>query len=146
VLAPRDTPTRERKSLDGLWRFALDPDGDDRARGWPGGLPAEAREVPVPASYNDLFPDPEVHGHVGDVWYEKAIRVPSGWAGGRIVLRFGAATHRATVWVESIANEPESVTKESRDYFAPLVELTGKLDASRPLAFANVQGADRTRT
>jgi beta-glucuronidase len=32
----------------------------------------------------------------------------------------------------SIAKEPESVTQESRDYFAPLVELTRKLDPSRP--------------
>jgi beta-glucuronidase len=100
MLAPRDTPTRERKSLDGLWRFALDPDGDGRARNWPGGLPREAREVPVPASYNDIFTDPEVHDHVGEVWYETTVRVPSGWAGQRIMLRFGSATHRATVWVD----------------------------------------------
>jgi beta-glucuronidase len=99
MLAPRDTPTRERKSLNGLWRFALDPDGDGRARNWPGGLPREAREVPVPASYNDIFTDPEVHDHVGQVWYETTFRVPSGWAGQRIMLRFGSATHRATVWV-----------------------------------------------
>jgi beta-glucuronidase len=100
MLAPRDTPTRERKSLDGLWRFALDPDGDGRARNWPGGLPREAREVPVPASYNDIFTDPEVHDHDGEVWYETTVRVPSGWAGQRIMLRFGSATHRATVWVD----------------------------------------------
>jgi beta-glucuronidase len=76
MLAPRDTPTRERKSLNGLWRFALDRDGAGRERNWPVGLPREAREVPVPASYNDIFPDPEVHDHVGEVWYETAVRVP----------------------------------------------------------------------
>jgi beta-glucuronidase len=70
MLVPRDTPTRERKSLNGLWRFALDRDGGGRGRNWPGGLPREAREVPVPASYNDIFTDPEVHDHVGEVWYE----------------------------------------------------------------------------
>jgi beta-glucuronidase len=100
MLAPRDTPTRERKSLDGLWRFALDPDGTGRARGWADGLPPEAREMPVPASYNDIFPDPDVHDHVGEVWYETAVRVPAGWADQRIVLRFGSATHRAAVWVD----------------------------------------------
>ena len=31
MLAPRDTATRERKSLDGLWRFALDAAGTGRA-------------------------------------------------------------------------------------------------------------------
>jgi beta-glucuronidase len=100
MLAPRDTPTRERKSLDGLWRFALDPQGAGRDRGWPGGIPRDAREIPVPASYNDIFPDPEVHGHVGRAWYETTVRVPAGWAGMRIVLRFGSATHSAVVWVD----------------------------------------------
>ena len=55
--------------------------------------------MPVPASYNDGFPEPEVHDHVGDVWYETLVRVPARWAGERIVLRFGSATHRAVVWV-----------------------------------------------
>jgi len=26
MLAPRDTPTRQRKSLNGLWRFVTDPE------------------------------------------------------------------------------------------------------------------------
>jgi len=34
MLAPRDTPTRERKSLDGLWRFMADPDGCGREQRW----------------------------------------------------------------------------------------------------------------
>ena len=99
MLAPRDTATRERKSLDGLWRFALDAAGTGRGQGWQDGLPAGARQIPVPASYNDVFRDPDVHDHVGDVWYETLARVPARWAGERIVLRFGSATHRAVVWV-----------------------------------------------
>ena len=99
MLAPRDTATRERKSLDGLWRFALDAAGVGRDQGWQDGLPAGARQMPVPASYNDVFPEPEVHDYVGDVWYETLVRVPARWAGERIVLRFGSATHRAVVWV-----------------------------------------------
>ena len=99
MLAPRDTATRERKSLDGLWRFALDAAGVGRDQGWWGGLPAGAREIPVPASYNDVFPEPDVHDHVGDVWYETLVRIPVCWAGQRIFLRFGSATHRAVVWV-----------------------------------------------
>jgi beta-glucuronidase len=99
LLAPRDTPTRERKSLDGLWRFQLDPEGVGRDQGWPGGLPAGAMEMPVPASYNDIFPDAAIRNHVGEAWYESTVRVPAGWAGERIVLRFGSVTHRAVVWV-----------------------------------------------
>jgi beta-glucuronidase len=98
MLAPRDTSTRERKSLNGLWRFALDAAGAGRDEGWGNGLPA-GREMPVPASYNDVFPDARLHDHIGDAWYETSVRVPAGWDGERIVLRFDSATHRAVVWV-----------------------------------------------
>jgi beta-glucuronidase len=99
VLSPRESSTRERTSLDGLWRFALDPDGAGRSeRWWTGALPGD-REMPVPASFNDIVPAREARDHVGDVWYQHTVRVPRGWDGQRIVLRFDAATHRAVVWV-----------------------------------------------
>lgn len=41
-----------------------------------------------------------------------------------------------------IANEPASSEEGSREYFAPLVELTRELDPTRPVTFAN-QGAAR---
>jgi beta-glucuronidase len=100
MLPPRDTATRERKSLDGLWTFALDAAGVGRRDGWWERPLARAREIPVPSSYNDIFPAAEVHGHVGDAWYQTTVRVPRGWVGERIVLRFGSATHRAVVWVD----------------------------------------------
>jgi beta-glucuronidase len=37
----------------------------------------------------------------------------------------------------SIANEPESQTPESREYFEPLFALTRELDPTRPVGFAN---------
>src|SRR3954447_3019323 len=99
MLAPRESATRERICLDGLWRFALDAGGVGRAeRWWAAPLPGDA-EMPVPASFNDVVPAKEVRDHVGDVWYRRVVRVPRGWDGERIVLRFDAATHRATVWV-----------------------------------------------
>lgn len=100
MLRPRDTPTRECTSLNGLWRFAVDTDGVGRTDGWWRHALPGRREAPVPASYNDLFPDPVVHDHVGDVWYQRVIRVPRRWEGQRIVLRFDSATHRAVVWVD----------------------------------------------
>jgi beta-glucuronidase len=100
MLRPLDTATRERKSLDGLWRFALDAGGAGRRERWWAAPLAGAREMPVPASYNDIFPEAAARDHVGDAWYQTSFRVPAGWAGRRIVLRFDAATHRAVVWVD----------------------------------------------
>lgn len=108
MLRPQDTASRERKSLAGLWRFAVDARGVGRDEGWWRGPLPGMREAPVPASYNDLFAEPEVHDHVGDVWYQAAVRIPARWAGERIVLRFDAATHRAAVWVgETLVVEHE---------------------------------------
>jgi len=54
MLRPQDTATRERKALDGLWKFRLDVDGVGRAERWYAGALADARDMAVPASYNDL--------------------------------------------------------------------------------------------
>jgi len=98
MLRPQDTATRERKALDGLWKFRLDVDGVGRAERWYAGPLAGARDMAVPASYNDLVG--EAREHVGEVWYQRTVRVPRGWADQRVVLYFESATHRATVWVD----------------------------------------------
>jgi beta-glucuronidase len=99
VLRPQDSATRDRRSLAGLWRFRADPDGVGRAQRWFAAPLAEATDMPVPASYNDIVPGRALHDHVGEVWYQTRVRVPHTWAEQRIVLRFDSATHRATVWV-----------------------------------------------
>lgn len=99
MLRPSANPHRDCRSLDGLWRFAVDHDGIGyEQRWWRERLPGHA-EMAVPASYNDLPADPATREHVGDVWYQTSAHVPAGWGGERIVLRFDAATHRAVVWV-----------------------------------------------
>ena len=85
MLAPRESATRERICLDGVWRFALDAGRAGRAEGWwAGPLPGDT-EMPVPASFNDVVPAKEVRDHVGDVWYQRSVRVPRGWDGERVV-------------------------------------------------------------
>ena len=102
MLKPVENQFRERKSLNGLWQFAVDRAAEGRQQQWwlqP--LPA-AREIPVAASYNDIFPEAEIRDHVGDVWYQTETFIPAGWKDQRIVLRFDAATHRGTVWVNDV--------------------------------------------
>jgi beta-glucuronidase len=98
MLAPRDSRSRDCRRLDGLWRFRFDAGRDGtEARWWRGPLPG-AREMAVPASYNDLVTEAAEREHVGDVWYQRDVRVPATWQGRRIVLRCDAATHHGTVW------------------------------------------------
>lgn len=99
MLKPCSTPTRELVALDGLWRFRVDTTGSGEAEGW-WRAPLETElEAAVPASYNDLFADDAIRGHVGWVWYQRTVRVPRGWAGERVFVRVDAATHEGVVYV-----------------------------------------------
>ena len=116
MLRPQDGPTRERKSLNGLWRFRLDPAGEGRDAAWWRRPLADARDMPVPASYNDIPADAAVRDHVGDAWYQTVVRVPRGWAGQRVVLRFDAATHRAEAQDDAL---PRPAARHPHDRLVP---------------------------
>jgi beta-glucuronidase len=102
MLRPQDTSTRERKNLNGLWHFRLDPDGEGRSANWFSQPLTESRQMAVPASFNDIAAEAAVRDYFGDVWYQTSIWVPRGWEGRRVVLHFESATHRATVWVNDV--------------------------------------------
>lgn len=127
MLTPIDSETRERRSLDGLWRFVCDHDGDGEARGWPRTALPGAEVMPVPASWNDLVQDAAVRDHVGAVWYQREVWVPRGWDADAVELRFGAAGNRATVWWDG---EPVA---DHRGAFLPFAaDLSGRCDPARP--------------
>ena len=128
MLRPQDTATRERKALDGLWRFRLDADGVGRAERWFAGPLPDAQDMAVPASYNDLLADPRLRDHVGEVWYQRTVRVPRGWWGGRVVLYVESATHRATVWVGD-----EEVVRHEGGYTPFEADVTAVARAGEPV-------------
>lgn len=102
MLKPIETDSRECKTLDGLWEFKIDAGQRGFAEEWWKNALDGARKIAVPASFNDQFADETVRNHVGDVWYQTRVRIPKGWDGQRIVLRFDAVTHRGTVWVDDV--------------------------------------------
>ena len=102
MLRPQDTSTRERKSLNGLWDFRLDGAGEGRSGRWFADRLSDAREMAVPASFNDIVADATVRDYFGDIWYQRTVWVPRGWQERRIVLHFESATHRATVWANDV--------------------------------------------
>ena len=81
MLRQQDSATRETKNLDGMWAFRIDHDGVGRAEGWPNGRLPQARAMAVPASYNDLLTGAADREFFGDLWYQRRVRVPRGWAG-----------------------------------------------------------------
>jgi beta-galactosidase/beta-glucuronidase len=70
MLRPQDTDTRERKSLNGLWRFRLDPEGEGRSARWFSQPLPDSSEMPVPASFNDIAADAAVRDYFGELWYQ----------------------------------------------------------------------------
>lgn len=55
----------------------------------------------MPGSFNDQFADADIRNYAGNVWYQREVFIPKGWAGQRIVLRFDAVTHYGKVWVNN---------------------------------------------
>jgi beta-glucuronidase len=111
VLRAQDNGVREAKRLDGLWELSTEPDGP-------------TRPVPVPSAYNDVWVEDDLREHVGDVWYHRTIHVPERWADRRVVLRFDAATHRATVFADG-----EELGSHEGGYTPFEVDLTGRTGA-----------------
>ena len=87
MLYPQSNASRAVMDLSGLWSFRLREEDP-----W--------QPIAVPASYNDQSPDPAFRNHVGPAWYRTRITLPRVWAGQRIVLRFGAVSHDAWVFLD----------------------------------------------
>ena len=101
MLYPKTTLTRRRISMDGMWKFHLDERSVGENEGWIDGIPGEEM-IPVPASFQDFYTEKDIREYTGDFWYETDFFVPGEWEGREILLRFGAATHRASVYVNGI--------------------------------------------
>jgi beta-glucuronidase len=97
-LKPQHTSSRELVNLDGLWKFTLASGVNDTTTPWTAPFP-KGRECPVPASYNDIFVDREIHDHVGWVYYQRDVTVPKGWSKERYLVRAESVTHEGRIYV-----------------------------------------------
>lgn len=101
MLYPINSSSRRAVSLNGLWGFRTDPKSEGLACGWQHGLPAPD-SIPVPASFADFYTDKEMREYCGDFWYQTEVFVPEEWQGKRVSVRFGCATHLATVYCNGV--------------------------------------------
>lgn len=126
MLYPRTTVSRRAVSLDGMWRFCLDPSGSGEKDGWPDGILGRDL-IPVPASFQDFYTEKEIREFAGDVWYEREMFVPGEWEGRQVFLRFGAATHRAAVYVNG-----RKITEHEGGFLPFCAEITGVVHYNAP--------------
>jgi beta-glucuronidase len=111
MLYPRESPSRERKELDGLWSFRADF-SDSRHQGFdqqwyrrPLRESGPILDMPVPSSFNDMGQDRQLRDFIGWVWYEREVTLPQRWTqdvSTRVVLRIGSAHYYAIVWVNGV--------------------------------------------
>lgn len=99
LLFPHESATRTTRDLSGLWRFKPDPKDAGVAARWFDGL-QEARTIPVPCSWNDLFDD--LAEYFGPAWCETDLWVAPPSPGRRMLIRFGSAMYRADVWLNGV--------------------------------------------
>ncbi|OBT48167.1 hypothetical protein VE00_00993 [Pseudogymnoascus sp. WSF 3629] len=98
MLKPQRTLSRDLVNLDGLWKFSVAASANSTAQPWTAPLITDL-ECPVPASYNDIFVDREIHDHVGWVYYQRDVIVPKGWSEERYFVRAESATHEGQIYV-----------------------------------------------
>lgn len=98
MLYPKASTTRRVIDLCGLWGFRLDWKSEGQDQRWQDGLP-QPESMPVPAAFADFFTDKESRDYSGDFWYETEVFIPKEWENMDISIRFGCATHRATIYI-----------------------------------------------
>ena len=118
LLYPLNTLTRTAMRLDGMWKFQIDWDEKGDEEKWQNGIPGN-ETIPVPASFQDFYTDKRVREFTGDIWYESTVFIPSGMKGSDVFLRFGAATHRAWVYLNG-----EKVGEHEGGFLPFLVDIT----------------------
>ena len=98
MLYTKINDARTVMDLSGIWDFKLD-DGKGFEEKWME-RPLEAPErIAVPASYNDQVEGVDFREHCGWAFYQKEIYIPKILLTQRVVLRFGAVTHKAKVYL-----------------------------------------------
>lgn len=96
MLYPQQNDKRNLLDLSGFWEFKLDPEEVGESKGWTDGLESP-RQIAVPASWNELYPD--TRDYLDVAWYAREFYVPEGWRGQDVFLRVGSANYAAKVWV-----------------------------------------------
>ncbi len=98
MLYPKLNEARTLMGLNDIWAFRT-AGAEDYPHEWTASPLENALTMAVPASYNDQKDDVNLRSHYGWAVYQRRFSVPRSLLGERIVLRFGAVTHTADVYL-----------------------------------------------
>ena len=94
-----------RISLNGVWKFAADPDGIGLKETWqfPAYDDSSWSDITVPGNWNFMFRDSPLpakdHDYDGPAWYHTSFIPPAALSGTHVVLSFQAVCYKTTVWL-----------------------------------------------
>jgi len=83
-------------SLNGPWKFLVDPAGNGLQKGYTKTVPSDAKVVAVPHTWNV---QPGLEDYAGKAWYFRTLQVQPEWNGKAIFMRFGAVYHDAVLFI-----------------------------------------------
>ena len=127
MLYPKLNESRTLIDLSGIWRFKAD-DGTGFENKWYETMLDNPITMAVPASYNDQKQSIDLRDHYGYVFYQREISVPKAMVGERILLRFGAVTHFAKVYLNG------ELICEHKGGFLPFeVEIQDRIQSGKNL-------------
>ncbi|MCC6293752.1 MAG: glycoside hydrolase family 2 [Bryobacterales bacterium] len=86
-------------TLNGAWEFEFDDANAGVNERWQAGGRAFTKKITVPYAFESKLSGIGDTGFHPWVWYRRAVALPAGWSGKRVLLRFGAVDYRAVVWV-----------------------------------------------
>lgn len=98
MLYPILNSARTLIDLSGIWDFKLD-DQTGMKNEWFTRKLESPMTMAVPASYNDQKEGVDFRDHYGYVFYQRELSIPNVIINERIILRFGAVTHFAKVYL-----------------------------------------------
>lgn len=98
MLYPKINDARTVVDLSGIWDFRLDNEKGFEEK-WMERPLENPERIAVPASYNDQIEGKEFRDHCGWAFYQKELEIPKILLSQRVVLRFGAVTHKAKVYL-----------------------------------------------
>lgn len=120
---------RAETSLDGEWRFALDPVESGREQEWfnaPAAEIAKWDKVQVPHCFSA---DARYHNFTGSAWYLRKFPAPVAAGGHRTFLRFEAAFYHVEVWLNG-----QKLGEHEGGYTPFEFDVTGRLAAENLVA------------